>query len=191
MSNKLNLKVGIVSLMILVAALSRLLPHPPNFTAVGAMGLFGAAHFSRKYLAFLVPLAALLLSDFLLNNFVYARLYPEFYGNSWVWFGSAWVYGAFALIIGLGFVLLRRVKVTNLILASVLASVIFFLVTNFGSMMVDPKYPKTFAGLMAACTAGIPFFWNTLLGDLFFTGVLFGSFEWVKRSSGLLRPANA
>lgn len=185
-NNKLQLRTGIITLMILMAALSRLLPHPHNFTPIGAMGLFGAAYFSRKYLAFLIPFAALFISDFLLNNFVYARLYPEFYGNGIFWFGSWYVYGAFALIIALGFVLLRRVKITSLFAASLLASLIFFLVTNFGSMMLDPMYPKSFAGLMAAYTAGIPFFLNTLLGDLFFCGVLFGSYELIRQRTGIL-----
>jgi hypothetical protein len=182
MNNTINLRTGLIALMILLAALSRLLPHPPNFTPVGAMGLFGAAYFTRKYLAFIIPIAALFISDFLLNNLVYARLYPEFYGEGIVWFSNLGIYFAFAVIIAAGFLFLRKVKLSNLLIASLVASVLFFLITNFGSMLLDPRYPKTFSGLMAAYTAGIPFFWNTLLGDLFFTGVLFGSFEWVKRS---------
>ena len=180
MKNKLQLQTGIISVLILLAAMSRLLPHPHNFTPIGAMGLFGAAYFSRKYLAFLIPFIGLWISDMVLNNLVYARLYPEFYGEGIVWFGNVWVYLAFALIIVLGFVLLRNVKLTNLLAASLVASVLFFLVTNFGSMMVDPKYPKTITGLMAAYTAGIPFFWNTLAGDLIYVFVLFGIFEWMK-----------
>lgn len=187
MKNKIQLQTGIVSLLILLAAMSRLLPHPHNFTPIGAMGLFGAAYFSRKHLAFLIPFIGLWISDMVLNNLIYARLYPEFYGEGVVWFGSVWVYLAFALIIVLGFVLLRHVKPTNLLAASLLASVLFFLITNFGSMLADPKYPKSITGLMAAYTAGIPFFWNTLLGDLFFSGVLFGSFEWFRRQSGVFK----
>lgn len=188
-NNKIQLQTGIISLMVLMAALSRLLPHPYNFTPIGAMGLFGAAYFTRKYLAFIIPFAALLVSDFLLNNLIYARMYPEFYNEGIVWFGNLWVYGAFALIITLGLVVLRKVKIGNLLIASLSASIIFFLITNFGSMMIDPVYPKNGAGLMAAYTAGIPFFWNTLLGDLFFTGVLFGAYELVKQRGGILAPA--
>ena len=181
MNNKIQLRLGIISIIVLAAALSRLLPHPYNFTPIGAMGLFGAAHLSRKYLAFLVPFLAMWISDLLLNNLVYARLYPDFYGDSFVWFGNLWVYASFAIIVGLGIVLLRRVKVSSLLAASLLASVLFFMVTNFGAWMADPRYPKTVAGLMAAYGAGIPFFWNTLLGDLFYVGVLFGAYEWVQR----------
>jgi len=191
MSNKIQLRFGIITLMILAAALSRLLPHPYNFTPIGAMGLFGAAHFSRKYLAFVIPFAALWLSDLVLNNLVYAQLYPEHYGGQFIWFGGTalYVYGAFALIVGLGFVLLRQVKVSNLIGASVLASVLFFLVTNAGVWASSPTTAKNIAGLMATYTAGIPFFWNTLLGDLFYVGVLFGGYELVKRQVPALQTA--
>lgn len=181
MNNKIQLRFGIISIIVLVAALSRLLPHPYNFTPIGAMGLFGAAHLSRKYLAFLVPFLAMWISDLLLNNLIYARLYPDFYGESFVWMGNLWVYGSFAAIVGLGFLLLRQVKVSNLLAASLLASVLFFAITNFGVWLADPKYPTTAAGLLAAYGAGIPFFWNTLLGDLFYVGVLFGTYEWVQR----------
>lgn len=181
MSNKIQLRTGIISLMILAAALSRLLPHPYNFTPIGAMGLFGAAYFSQKYLSLLIPLLAMWISDLLLNNLLYARLYPEFYGDNFVWFGSLWVYGAFAAIAGLGFLLLRRLSIGKLFLASLMASALFFLITNFGAWVAAPQYPKTGAGLLAAYVAGIPFFWNTLLGDLFYTAVLFGACEWAQR----------
>ncbi len=165
--------------MIALAALSRLLPHPHNFTPIGAMGLFGAAYFSRRWLAVLVPFAALWLSDLFLNNVIYARLMPDYY-DGFAWFGSAWVYGSFFLIVLLGFVVLRKVKLTSLLGASLGASVIFFLVTNFGVWLGNPMYPQTLGGLGTAYALGIPFFWNTLLGDLVYTGLLFGVFEWVK-----------
>ncbi|MCB0571763.1 MAG: hypothetical protein KDC66_18470 [Phaeodactylibacter sp.] len=183
MSNKIQIRFGIITLMILAAALSRLLPHPYNFTPIGAIGLFGAAHFSKKQYSFIIPFAALWLSDLLLNNLVYARMYPQFYQEGFVWFSqlAVGVYLGFALIIGMGIVLLRKVQVPNLLAASILASTVFFLVTNFGSWMADPMYPKTATGLTAAYAAGLPFFWNTLLGDLFYTAVLFGAYEWAQR----------
>ncbi|HMQ47831.1 MAG TPA: hypothetical protein PKA00_10635 [Saprospiraceae bacterium] len=179
-------KTLFLGLMILAAALSRLLPHPYNFTPIGAMGLFGAAYFTQRYLAFLVPLAALWVSDLLLNNLIYARQYPEFYQDGFVWLPTAYasyVYIAFLCIVLIGFVFLRQVRPSNLLATSLLASITFFLITNAGSWMIDPAYPKNSAGLLAAYTAGIPFFWNTLLGDLFYVALLFGVFEWVKYTS--------
>lgn len=175
--------------MILMAALSRLLPHPDNVTPVGAMALFGGAYFSRKYLAFLLPLVAMWFSDLLLNNLYYARLYPEYY-DGFVWFGNWWVYGAFIVMVGLGIALLKKVSVTRVIGASLLGSILFFLITNFGAWAVDPMYPKTVGGLTAAYAAGIPFFRNTLLGDLVYCGVLFGGFEWAKANWPVLRQTN-
>lgn len=186
MNGKINLRIGVLFLIILVAAASRLLPHPHNVTPVGALGLFGAAYFSRKYLAFLAPFAAMWLSDLLLNNLVYARMYPDLY-EGFAWFGNPWVYLSFGLIVLLGFGLLRKIKWSTLLGASLSASILFFLITNFGTWLSTPLYPKTAAGLISCYAMGIPFFWNTLLGDLFFTGLLFGAFEWAQMKFPVLR----
>ncbi len=175
MANKINLRFGIIAIMVLLAALSRLLPHPPNFTPIGGMALFGAAYFSRKHLAIIIPLLALWISDLILNNVVYGA-----YFDSFSWIGLPVVYLAIVVIALMGTKLLRKIKVTNLLIASLLASLVFFLITNLGSWWIDPIYPKTASGIIAAYTAGLPFFLNTLIGDLFFVGVLFGGFEWVK-----------
>ncbi len=178
MKQNISIRTGIIILFIFFAALSRLLPHPPNFTPVGGMALFGAAYFSRKYLVFLIPLLAMWISDLLLNNLVYAE-----YQTGFAWFSvySIPVYVSFILIGILGFVLLKKVRLTNLLVASVLASVLFFLLTNFGSWLANPIYSKDLGGLTAAYAAGLPFFWNTLAGDLFYAALMFGSFEWINR----------
>jgi hypothetical protein len=177
-AQKIHLKHSILFLIILAAALSRLLPHPHNFTPIGAIGLFGAAYFSRRYLAFLAPFAAMWISDLLLNNLVYAHFYPE---GGFRWWGNAWVYLSFALIVCLGFALLRQVKLSHLLAASLGASTLFFMVTNFGVWLGSPMFPRNWAGLSMTYALGLPFFLNTLLGDLFFTALLFGSFEWAQR----------
>lgn len=179
MTKQTKFRTGVLLLMIVMAALSRLLPHPDNVTPVGAMALFGGAYFSRKYLAFLVPLLAMWLSDLVLNNIIYARLYPDYY-DGFVWMGNLWVYASFILIGLVGMSLLKKVTMRNVVGTSLIGSVIFFLITNFGAWMVDPLYPKTTGGLLAAYGAGIPFFRNTLLGDLVYCGILFGGFEWAK-----------
>lgn len=188
MNKQMNIKIGIIALLILVAALSRLLPHPYNFTPIGAMGLFGAAYFSKRYLAFVVPFAAMWLSDLILNNVVYAKQFPEYY-DGFQWFGSATVYFSFALIIMLGFVLLRKIKVGNVLIASLSASVLFFLITNFSVWLSNPIYPQNAIGLLTCYIAGLPFFGNTLLGDLFYSGVLFGAYELIKARFPRLQQA--
>ena len=173
-------KVGIVTGMILFAALSRLLPHPHNFTPIGAIALFGAAYFSQKHLSILIPFAALWLSDLILNNLVYAQLYPELYPG-FVWFGSGWVYAGFLLIALLGMRTLRQLHTLRILGTTVAASLIFYLLTNFGVWLNSPYYPQNIGGLLTSYAAGLPFFCNTLAGDLVYTGVLFGSFALLQR----------
>jgi len=173
--------------MILIAALSRLGPHLYNFTPIAAMALFGAAWFKNKWMALFVPLACLFFSDVLLQlQYVSGSAeYPAFFG------GTIAVYGAFLLIGLLGFGLRNRVSFKNVVVTSLAASVLFFVVTNFAAWLTDYQYypVKSFATLMEAYALGVPFFRGTLLGDLFFNGVLFGSFELVRRSVPSLKLA--
>lgn len=176
MKNLINPRFGILAGMVLLAALSRLLPHPYNFTPIGAMALFGGAYFANRVVAILVPMLSLWISDLLLNNLVYREYYTTF-----TWFTSGWIYASFLLIGVLGMVLLQKVSVRNVLIASLSSSVLFFLITNFSVWLGSGMYPQTREGLMACYTAGLPFFQNTILGDLFFSGVLFGAFELMQR----------
>ncbi len=186
MKRKIDLRFSVLSLLIVLAALTRLLPHPPNFTAVGAMGLFGAAYFSRRHLAFILPFAALWISDLFLNNMVYAQMFPEYY-QGFTLFGNGWTYAGFFLIVIIGMLMLRKVRLTTVLGASLSASLVFFLITNFGSWIGNPVYPQNLGGLLTAYAMGIPFFWNTLLGDLFYSALLFGVFEWAGTRFPVLR----
>jgi hypothetical protein len=171
-----NVQLLIVTSMIFTAALSRLVHHPYNFTPIGAMALFGAAHFNRKLLAFLVPALALWLSDLVLNNVVY----PNPFG--FIWFSAySTTYIGFAAIVLLGYVFLHEVTFGRVVFASLASSLTFFIITNTGSWIADAVYSKDGMGLISAWVAGIPFFWNTLLGDLFYCGVLFGGYALAKR----------
>jgi hypothetical protein len=170
---KLRLSIALVFL----AALTRLLPHPDNFTPISAMALFGAAYFSRQVLTLAVPFIALFVSDLILNNIFYRQYYPQFtLITSW------WIYAAFGLVMLAGWLLLRKkVAPVRVVTASLVASAIFFLVTNFSVWLESAMYPKTVAGLMACYTAGLPFLKNTAFGDLFFSAVMFGTYEWMTR----------
>lgn len=175
--NSDNMKLPLSIALVFLAALTRLLPHPDNFTPIGAMALFGAAYFSRQTLTLAVPFIALFVSDLILNNVIYRQYYPEFtLITSW------WIYAAFGLVMLAGWLLLRqKVSPARVVAASLVASAIFFLVTNFSTWAETTLYPKTPAGLMACYTAGLPFLKNTVLGDLFFSAVLFGIYEWMAR----------
>lgn len=152
-------------LMVLIAAFSRLIPHPWNFTAVGAMALFGGAYFSSKKQSLLIPLAALLLSD-LVIGFHSTMLF---------------VYGAFLLTVLVGWTLRDSRTATRVGTLSLVTSSVFFLISNFGVWISQGMYPMTGSGLMACYAAAIPFFGNQVLGDLFFSAVLFGGYELAKR----------
>jgi hypothetical protein len=171
---KVNLRFGMICLLILLAALSRLIPHPANFAPVGGMALFGAAYFGRRLWAVVIPVAAMWLSDLALNNIVYSRYFDRF-----VWFydGSLFTYASFAAIALLGMLTLKKVRPARVLLSALSASAIFYLVSNFGVWYSSGMYPPTLAGLEACYVAGLPFLKNTLAGDLFYTATLFGAFE--------------
>ena len=151
-------RFAFVAGMTLAAAASRLIPHPPNFTPVAALALFGGASFARKRTALLMPLAGLFLSDLVLG----------FYAITPV------VYGSFALIACLGFWLRRRKSFSRAAFAAVASALLFFVVTNFGVWTLGGLYPKTAAGLGDCYVAAIPFFHNTLASDLLYSALLFG-----------------
>lgn len=186
MNQKLQLRFGILTAIVLVAALSRFLPHPPNFTPIGGIALFGAAYFHKRSWAFLVPFLALLASDMILNFVLIPSQFPQFDPAS-SWRASAWNYPAFALIVLLGFVLRRQLSAGRLLMTSFSASLLFFLVTNFGVWLNSTFYGQHPGGLLSAYVAGIPFFWNTLAGDLLYSALLFGSFEWISRRFPVLQ----
>lgn len=167
MKKEFNIEQTIaVGSLILLAAATRFLPHPANFTAIGAMALFGTARLQDKRLAFILPIAAMLLSDMFI---------PFGYNPS--------VYLSFVLIAILGLSLRNTKKVLLIAGASFASSLIFYIITNFAVWLGDNgvMYSRSIDGLWMSYTAAIPFFWNGLAGDLFFAGVLFGSYELVRR----------
>jgi hypothetical protein len=145
---------------IVAAAALRLVPHPPNFSPIDAMALFSGAYLGRRAIAFVAPLAALLLSDLVLG----------FYH------GVATVYATVALIVVIGWWLSSRPTPLRIGAAAIASSVTFFVITNFGMWLFSGFYPVTYAGLVACYTAAIPFFQNTVAGDLFYSVLLFGGF---------------
>ena len=157
---------------IAAAAALRLVPHPPNFTPIAAMALFGAAYLGRNPLAFAAPLGALLLSDLVLG----------FYSGMWVQYVSV------ALVVLIGWLALGKVTALRVGAAAIASSVLFFVTTNFGVWLLGTMYPHTLAGLAASYVAAIPFFQNTVAGDLFYSGLLFGGFALLERLVPALRP---
>jgi hypothetical protein len=157
-------------LMVFAAAFVRLIPHPPNFAPIAAMALFGGAYFNKKSVAFAIPLAAMFLTDAIIG----------FHSGMWL------VYLSFGLIVLIGMLMLNKVSVKNVIIASLTASLSFFIITNFGVWAFGTMYPKNIIGLFECYVAAIPFIQNTILGDLVYSGLLFGIYELIKASNPAL-----
>ncbi len=172
----------VLAAMIAAAAMTRLLPHPPNFSPVEAMALFGGAYFAARAWSLLVPLAAMLVSDLALAA-VHGGTYLEYMTGAGFWL----VYACIALSAVLGFGLRGKVTGSRVLGYSLAGSVLFFVVTNFGTWAAGALYPRTGAGLAAAYTAGIPFFQWTVLGTLFYAALLFGGFALLRRNMPALR----
>jgi len=165
--------VGIV----VAATAMRLVPHPPNVTPIAAIALFGGAHFASKRAALAVPLLAMCLSDLLLGFGVH-RVMP-------------FVYGSFALSVVLGRLIGDRRSTLAVGGAAVTGSVLFFVITNFGMWLFSGFYPRTLGGLEACYVAAIPFFQNTLGGDLFYATLMFGGFRLAEHLAPRLREGRA
>lgn len=166
-----NARLGFITLIVL-AMVTRLIPHAPNFTAVGAAAIFGGFAFAKGYKAFLIPLTALFLSDLAINNIVYGAYYDSF---QWYTPGFGYMYGAFLLSVILGRFQRGGFKIIGLVGTGVVSTLLFFFITNFGSWVGMAIYPKTFAGLLMAYEAGLPFLLNQLGGTLVYGTVLFGA----------------
>jgi hypothetical protein len=181
----MNKRITIIIAIVFVAALARLLPHAPNFTPLAAVALFGGAYITHKYLAILIPLLAMLLSDALLGF------------NGWVFVEQVIaVYGSFALIALLGMSMQGNKSALRLGATSISASILFFVMTNFavwlgGAFHAPALYPMNAAGIVECYVAAIPFFANSLAGDLFYTAVLFGGFYLVSVNIPSLKESKA
>lgn len=177
-STKLVLSAAV---LIAFAALTRLFPHYPNFTAIGAMAIFGGAVIKDKKLALLLPLAALAISDICLEWFTPVQ---GFYGKE-----QLFVYAAFIIITVMA-MFIRKITFGSIAFASVWSGIIFFLISNFGVWLISPAYPNTLDGLGACYWIGIPFYnreitgsflLNSIAGNLFFSAVLFSAYALVKQ----------
>jgi hypothetical protein len=154
----------IAYLFILFGAILRVVPHAANFTPIGAIALFGGTYLNKKY-ALAVPLAAMMVSDFFIGfDSVSSR---------------AVVYGSILLGALIGLWLRNHKNVYTIAGASIVSSIVFFLITNMPVLYPTAMYPHTLEGALMSYTNALPFFRNSLMGDLFYTSVLFGSYELV------------
>ena len=174
-------RVGVMAGVVVLAALARLLPHPPNFAPVTALALFAAATLRPRWLGVVLPLAALFLSDAALHAGTRLGVWDGWLaGSTGFYHWTAILYLTVAAVACLGFLLRGRIGVGSVALAALGGSLLFFVVTNFmvwsESLFGGPlaMYPPTWDGLVECYVAALPFYRMTLAGDVFFCGVLFG-----------------
>lgn len=164
------IKITIALIFILIGVSLRLLPHPFNFTPIAAIALFGGVYLSRKT-AIVLPMAAMAISDVFIGYYELKLM--------------LFVYSSFLICVLLGFWLKKHKKWQLILGSSVLSAVIFFLLTNFAVWAFTSWYAKTLSGIIQCYLLALPFFRNTLLGNLFYVTVFFGSYEiievWIRK----------
>ena len=164
----------VVSLLIIILAFSRLIPHIPNFSPLGAICLFGAANFHRKWQAFFIPIFATWIGDLYLNNYVYNQGQEDFI---WFYQGFYWQYMSYVIIALLGLILFKnKINASKILGGAIGASLLFFFISNLGVWTIGKMYPKSFSGLINCYIAGLPFIKGTLIGNLFYTPIMFYSY---------------
>jgi hypothetical protein len=169
--------------MILAAAMARLVPHPPNMTPIGAMALFGGACFVDRKIAYLLPIAAMLLSDIVLG--------ATRYGLWSLLAIQPVVYACLLATTALGQCIANRRSAWQVGAAALAGSLLFFVVTNFATWAVGHQYPLTASGLAECYTRAIPFFRNSLVGDATFTAILFGGLAIMENRLAWMREGTA
>lgn len=163
-------------LLVVLAVMLRLVPHPPNVTAIGALGLLAGAR-GQSAMGWIVPVLALLLTDLWIGGYA-----P---------FSMLFVYGGFAAGAGIGrWWLGRRAQFRQTVVASMLMSTTFYLMSNFGWWLAGSDYALTSDGLLTCYIAALPWFVTSILGDLFYSLLLIGSYDcWVGSRKALgLQP---
>ena len=154
-----NKRLVFLTLFIVIAALMRLIPHPPNFVPITAIAIFAGIKINNIKYAYFVPISVMLISD----------MFIGFYSI------SIFVYLAFILITTYSF-MAKSYRIKNILLSSLM----FFIITNFGVWLLG-GYTYSVEGLILCYTMAIPFFANSILADLFFSGILYFGFKKVEK----------
>jgi hypothetical protein len=160
-TNSRRFDATLAFLLVLMAVVSRIVPHPWNLTPLVAIALFGGATFERTLGAAALTLGALALGDAALGLFPYE--------------GMAWVYGASVSVVFVGRALGTRRGIASTLIAALTGGAFFYVVTNFGVWATGHLYPHTATGLVACYAAAVPFYRHQILGDLAYTALLFGA----------------
>lgn len=161
-----TMQLLIAGTLVGLAVLARLAPHAPNVTPIAAVALFSGVYLTGRW-SWLVPIVALLATDAVIG-----------------WYDRpvmASVYGSFALVGWLGYAVRNHRTPATIAGASLVGSILFFLITNAAVWAWGHLYPLTMTGLLTSYVNALPFFRNTLLGDLGYTALIFSAYALVSR----------
>ena len=167
----------ILAVLIALGVAGRLLPHPPNFTPMAAIALFAGFIFMKKYMAVVAVVTVMLLTDY----FAFGYLSPDWFASK----SMMVVYLALLFPIVFRGFLQKKLGVLRIAGAALASSTVFFVATNFAVWAFSPMYEKTWAGLVLCYTMAIPFFQNTIAGDIMWSGIVFGSYFALRHFSKL------
>ena len=184
---KINPRNVVLLLIILVVAVLRLASFSgwgplTVFTPVGAMALFGGAYFSGNIKPFAFPLLTLFISDLVLSFTIFSQLRTGLLYSGWYW-----TYGAFALMTIAGKLIIRNITVTNIAIATIVATLIHWLVSDIGGCIINNHF--TFSVYSARLTTAIPYEWRFLGGTAIYSAIMFGVFEWLQTKYTVLKPS--
>ena len=150
----------LILVIIILGVLTRLIPHPPNFTPILSFALLSSVY-SKNNLGILIPISIMVISDFYLGT----------HG------AMVWVYSALFIIYLIGYFFIKDVSFKNILVGSVVGSLMFFIVTNFGVWLIG--YPKSLAGFVQCYVAAIPFYKNTLISSIFYSAIIHACYIFV------------
>jgi hypothetical protein len=170
---KLSWTQAVAITLIIFGILLRLLPHMPNFAPVGAIALFGGAVLGWRTAVWL-PLIIMMGADMVIG------MYP----------GMIFTWAGFVLVSLFGTMLRNASLPVRIGVGAIGSGVIFFIVSNFGVWAVGGLYPHTITGMIDCYYMALPFFRTSLLADLFYSTVLFGTYELAVHFAALRQRAN-
>ena len=164
--------------IIMIAAVARLFPHPWNCTPIAAMALFGGVYFKDKRTAFIVTIVALIVTDILTMLFINNK-FTTISQSLFSWLELSIIF-SFSFAVVLGIIIRKKTNIITVAGASIISTTLFFLITNFVCWIGSTIYPQTMQGLLTCYDAGLLFYRNNLIGDLVYSGLLFGSFYLIR-----------
>ena len=156
------MNILLISLLVLLGVVTRVVPHPPNFTPILSIALLSGLYFKNRF-SIIIPISIMLFSDIFIGSHL----------------TTPWVYSSILIIYLFGQAALKNNSFKNVIIASIGSSLVFFLLTNFGVWVVG--YPHTISGFTACFVAAIPFYKNTLFSVLLYSTLIHGGYLYLIR----------